>query len=425
MGAIQLRFCTSNFEAMEASRQDGRGRMRSWIALRFLIPSLLLTTLIADAALRFVPPQRIAFRAWEPASLFATAEGWFAPDFRFENDWSYGDLPNLGNLPRFRQYRREVFTTDEFGYRNPPSGGSRDAPAAIVVGDSFAVGCGVSDWDTLSGQLMSRLGGRRVYDGAGGGASWKMTNQLIQRLQMRDGLVIWEVLERSGLPESVRAEASDVSKVAGRIAPPNSETYRTLRGLKIWTQSYLAYSPLSIFLNRGFQKAENGVWLPNPLEKNVVVGRLHNGDNMLFLDSEVKMFYRPLRDSGTYLLEISALVHATGNQLLVLLVPEKYNVYYPLLVEKGESPPEDESRLNHLEKDLRRLGIPVLNLTSQLRSQAEEGLQRREYNYWIDDSHWNHSGIQTAVTAILRTWSDPLGSMDNASVRRNASSAAQ
>jgi hypothetical protein len=411
---------------METSRQHDRGHPRNWMGLRILIPSLLLATLIVDVALRFVPPQRIAFRAREPASLFATAEGWFAPNFCYENDRSYGDLPNLGNLPpRFRQYRREVFTTDEFGYRNPPSGGSNDMPAAIVVGDSFAVGAGVSDWDTLSGQLMTHLSGRRVYNGAGGGAQWKMTNELIQRLHMRDGLVIWEVLERSGLPESVRAERSDFSRIAARIASPNSKMYRTLRALKHWTQSYIAYSPLSIFLTRGFEKVENGVWLPNPLEKVVLVAQLRNGDSMLFLDFDVQSFYRPLHDSGIYLSEISALVHATGNELLVLLIPEKYNVYYPLLSEKGESPPEGESRLDHLEMDLHRSGIPVLNLTSPLRSQAAEGLQRREYNYWIDDTHWNRLGIESATTAILRAWSDHSGSISNASIRRNTSSAAR
>jgi hypothetical protein len=426
MGANLPRFCTSNFEAMETSRQHDRGHPRNWMGLRILIPSLLLATLIVDVALRFVPPQRIAFRAREPASLFATAEGWFAPNFCYENDRSYGDLPNLGNLPpRFRQYRREVFTTDEFGYRNPPSGGSNDMPAAIVVGDSFAVGAGVSDWDTLSGQLMTHLSGRRVYNGAGGGAQWKMTHELIQRLHMRDGLVIWEVLERSQLPESVRAETSDFSKIADRIASPTSKTYRTLRALKHWTQSYLAYSPLSIFLTRGFEKVENGVWLPNPLEKVVLVAQLRNGDSMLFLDFDVQTFYRPLHDSGTYLSEISALVHATGNELLVLLVPEKYNVYYPLLSEKGESPPEGESRLDHLEMDLHRSGIPVLNLTSPLRSQAAEGLQRREYNYWIDDTHWNRLGIETATAAILRAWKDHSRSISNDSIRRNTSSAAR
>src|SRR3984893_8042638 len=188
MGANLLHSCISNFEAMETSCQHDRGRIRSCMRLRFLIPSLFVATLIVDASLRFVPPQRVGFRAWEPASLFATAEGWFAPKFYYQNDRSYGDLPNLGNLPRFRQYRREVFTTDEFGYRNPPRGGGNDMPAAVVVGGSFAAGCSVSDWDTLSQQLMSHLSGRQVYNGAGGfgGARWKTTSELIQRLHMRN-----------------------------------------------------------------------------------------------------------------------------------------------------------------------------------------------------------------------------------------------
>src|SRR5207253_7885150 len=130
MGATLLRFCTSNFEGMETSRQHDRCHPRNWLGLRFLIPSLLLATLIVDVALRFVPPERIAFRAWEPAGIFATAEGWFAPNFRYENDRSYGDLQNVGNLPRVRQYRQEDFTTDEYVYRYPPRGGSNYLPSA-------------------------------------------------------------------------------------------------------------------------------------------------------------------------------------------------------------------------------------------------------------------------------------------------------
>jgi hypothetical protein len=402
---------------MEMFPQNDRGRPRKWMALRSLIPLLLLATLLVDVGLRFIHPEHVAFRAWEPAGLFATAEGWFAPNFHYANDRSYGDLPNLGNLPRFRQYRREVFTTDEFGYRNPPSAGGNDMPAAVVVGDSFAAGCSVSDWDTLSQQLMSHLSGRQVYNGAGGpgGARWKTTSDLIQRLHMRNGLVIWEVLERVALPGSVRDEPSDLPKIVRIMTLQNDETYRVLRGLNNWTGSYLAYSPLSIFLNRGFQKVENGVWLPNPSEKVVLVSQLRNGDSMLFLQDDVQSFYRPVRDSGTYLSEISALVHDSGNELAVLLVPDKYSVYYPLLNEKAQSPPEGESRLDHLEKDLHRLGIPVLNLTSSLRSQAVEGLQRREYNYWIDDTHWNSAGIQTATTEILREWGDRLRSVSKSS----------
>ena len=297
-------------------------------------------------------------------------------------------------------------------------------PAAIVVGDSFAAGCGVSDWDTLSSQLANHLSGRGVYNGAGRDPKWNRTSELIQRLHMRNGLVIWELLERTELPESVQSEPSESGGAITKIASPNSETYLALEESKIWIHSFQNYSPLSIFLTRGIRKLENGSWLPNPLEDVVLVARLQNGETMLFLKLDVQRFYQPVHDKGTYLSEINSLVHATGNELLVLLVPEKYNVYYPLLSEKGLSAPEGESRLDLLEKDLRRSGIPVLNLTSALRSQAVEGLKKGEYNYWIDDTHWNRVGIQTAAAAILQAWSDRFGSVSSDSVRRKAASTA-
>jgi hypothetical protein len=139
----------------------------------------------------------------------------------------------------------------------------------------------------------------------------------------------------------------------------------------------------------------------------------------------VQNFYRPKNDSPNYLAEISALVHCSGNELLVILVPDKYSVYYSLLRDERQSPPEGKSHLNQLEDDLQRLGIPVLNLTSALRFQAAEGLQRREYNYLLDDTHWNRIGIQTATAEILRVWGNHQGSICNTSFGRNASPAGQ
>ena len=405
---------------MKPSLQIDRARSRNWLSLRFLIPALLLATLIADVTLRSVPPGIGYFRAWEPATLFATAEGSFAPNFHYENSRAFGDLSSFGNLPRFRQYHREVFTTDEFGFRNPPSGGTHDTPAAIVVGDSFAAGCGISDDDTLSAQLTSRLLDKRVYNGGSSRPTWKITNELLQRLHMRGGLVIWEVSEREPLPKSVSAEATHFFGAIPITAPPSSEAYRILRGLTQWTESRLTYSPLRVFLGRGFRKIENGAWLPNPPEQHVVIGRLRNGDSMLFLDSEVHNFHGMRDDGGGYLREINDLVRGSGNEFLALLVPDKYAVYFPLLDENGQLPVEGESHLDRLEKDLRRLGVPVLNLTSALRSQAVAGLQSREYNYIIDDTHWSRLGIQTAATEILREWNNRPTSASNASIGRGS-----
>ena len=406
-------------------RQDDHGQSRKRMGLRFLIPTLLLATLIVDVILRIFAPGFGSFRAWEPANNFATADGPFAPNFHYYNNRAYGDLSNWGNLPGFRQYHKEVFTTDSFGFRNPPSRGTDAVPAAIVVGDSYAVGSGVLDEDTLSAQLIDRLSNKRVYNGASAQANWNMTNRLIQRLHMRGGLVIWVVSEREPLPKSTYEETPHSHGVDPKPAPSSSESYLALRGVSQWTYSHLDYSPLRNFLSHGFRNVENGTWLPNPQGKTIIVGRLLNGDSMLFLNSEVANFYSPKYDSPDYLSEINALVRASGNELLVLLVPDKYAVYYLLLSEKGQSPPAGESRLNQLEKDLHRLGIPAVNLTSPLSSQAAEGLQRREYNYAIDDTHWNRLGIQTAAIEVLRAWSNPLGSISDASIGRNAIPALQ
>ena len=129
------------------------------IKIRFLVPMVIFFSVPADASLRFVPPQRIAFRAWEAAGLSPTAEGPFTPNMVYQNDRSYGDSQISGNAPSRRVYRQEHFTTDAFGFRNTSAAENRPIKF-IVVGDSYAAGSAVSDSETLSSQLaeMSQTG---------------------------------------------------------------------------------------------------------------------------------------------------------------------------------------------------------------------------------------------------------------------------
>src|ERR1700675_2034158 len=62
---------------METLRQSDPRQPRRWTALRVLIPWIIFSSLILNVALRFVPPQWMAFHAWEAATLYATAEGDF------------------------------------------------------------------------------------------------------------------------------------------------------------------------------------------------------------------------------------------------------------------------------------------------------------------------------------------------------------
>jgi len=78
--------------------------------------------------------------------------------------------------------------------------------------------------------------------------------------------------------------------------------------------------------------------------------------------------------------------------LWVVLVPSKYTVYRPFLVDHPPAEPGPGTYLGRLEHALRAAGIPVLNLTPFLSDEAARHLRQGEYLYWLDDIHWNARG---------------------------------
>src|SRR5438132_5126668 len=155
-----------------------------------VIPALLVAVLLVDIALRFVSIDPLTFRAWEAMERYRPPGAAFEPNRRYYNSRSYGDLAAVGNLRELRQYRTEVFTTDALGFRNAAH--VLDAEVgAILVGDSFAVGSGVRDEETLSSSL-SRLWGCVVYNVGSEipGVGPDQIPAIARRLSMRSRLVI-------------------------------------------------------------------------------------------------------------------------------------------------------------------------------------------------------------------------------------------
>jgi len=219
---------------------------------------------------------------------------------------------------------------------------------------------------------------------------------------MKGGLVIWQQSERNELPLSIgdNDERSyyDI-RALGLVFRPDSQIYQRLQGLGRCARGYIRYSPLKILLTRGFKKLENDVLLPNVAASAVVTGKLRNGDEMLFLRSEIENSRQTRTASTRLLVELNSFVVSTGNQLLVLLVPDKYRVYRSLLADPARAP--ESAYLSRVAADLRRANVPVLDLTEPLQIQATQGLWNHEYNYRIDDTHWNPVGVQTGVQQIL------------------------
>ena len=91
-----------------------------------------------------------------------------------------------------------------------------------------------------------------------------------------------------------------------------------------------------------------------------------------------------------------------GFQLKVVLVPDKSTVYGPLLAEPLPSADGAARFLDDLAADLQDRGVNTVSLVGPLRQAAASGLDRGEYVYWRDDTHWNPRGIRIAAEAIER-----------------------
>jgi hypothetical protein len=87
---------------------------------------------------------------------------------------------------------------------------------------------------------------------------------------------------------------------------------------------------------------------------------------------------------------------------VVVLVPNKYAVYAPLL--RKPEPPRPSRRLDRFAAALRASGIQVVDLAGIFERRAAEELDRGGYLYWKDDTHWNAQGIQLAADEIARAW---------------------
>jgi hypothetical protein len=371
-------------------------QLRSKVELGHLIPLVLLLAFAADIASRFISYDTVSFRAWEALGRYARSGigGPFEPNRRYVSDRSYGDLAAMGNLPEYRQYRRQVFTTDAFGFRNQPA--AREViPAAILFGSSFSIGASLTDDETLSAQLGAIMG-RGVYNAAGGNLEDEdQFVALLKRLRMTSGVVICEYVDTAPIPVSTGLPppkyADRREALLHRYAPRLIRFYPKLRG-------WLAPSPLELMLFTRLKLLKNDSLLPNPYASTVKRDVLANGDGILFYPDSSAHSSGEAAQAAKYWKGLQQRLRAHGLSLLVVLVPGKAQVYAPLT--RSPPPVQTPTFLESLDQDLRAANVPVVDLSEPFRTAAREGLESRHYIYWRDDTHWNADGVALAAQQI-------------------------
>jgi acetyltransferase AlgX (SGNH hydrolase-like protein) len=359
-----------------------------------MAPLILLLGLSVDIGSRFASYDLVGFRAWEAMTRGTGMEGNgpFVPNGRYVNAHAYGDLAALGNRPDLRQYRREVFTTDEFGFRNPTDSVHQRYDVAIG-GTSYAAGSSVSDDETLSARLATELS-RPVYNAGGLPIDrWRYV-PVVERLGLRNGLLILEYMESAPAPGSVPVPHGKAEEVKRRLAAFCGPRYSDVRG-------WLAQSPFQLLLFKLFKRLENDCVLPNVFSRRVVPGQLINGDPILFQAEQVNA--HPSRAavaaSVAELTAMSAALAGRGTKLLVVLVPSQFHVYGPLVATPVASA-SDRTYLDEIGHGLSTAGVLFVDLSEPLENAARNGLRDHTYVYWRDDTHWNARGIALAAHVI-------------------------
>ena len=368
----------------------------------FWAPLILVLALLGDLASRFVSYDHVAFRAWEAMTRGRPTGlgGMLAANRQYTNDRSYGDLAAMGNYPSLRQYRREVFTTDEFGMRNRPA--ARSKPwGGIVAGTSFSVGSGVGDDETLSARLGQMLD-TPIYNAAHGNIGDEhQLRRMLERLQLKDGVVVLDMTDGAPLPSlselKPEQEGAPSDGWEARFGSRARQFYLIRNTLRAW----LAQSPLKLTIYQGFKRIEDDVIFPNRFADLVVREELSNGDPVLLGAFQIGMQYSPaaIAEAASFCQGLATMLRRYHMDLLVVLIPSQYRIYGPLL----RHPRERFGTvpiLDGIESGLRAIGIPVLNLTPVLATAARDGLAAHRYVYFRDDTHWNAQGIALAATAI-------------------------
>ena len=356
-----------------------------------LIPALLVAAFFSDRALRRVPLEWTVERPWEP--MLRNDAPSFLPSQSVLSARSVGDLVVIGNLHGVSDRRTERFTTDSLGFRNPPHLAMRPRVDGIVLGDSFVWGVGLDDSESLTVQLYNRHGLTFYNAGSTLNADHSWVMDLIQRRPVQGGTLVYVFAERRPLPEIATGTAK-ASGLLPALFGPWTLAVERLRSAQD------GYSPLQVWSERAMRQLQDDVWLPNSRASYVAVETLSDGRPMAFFKEEIAAVTAKRAVNVEYWQELQRKLGEYDVRLLVMLIPSKYGVYYPML--RAASYPAPFDYLAELQTALEAQSIRTLNLGPVFRKEAAERYAKGEFIFWPYDTHWNPTGVAIAADALAQ-----------------------
>ena len=365
------------------------------------IVACLATTLcvtFSDLVLRplsqrnlYYRPDEMFIRSWPPNSTLAR----YVPDASFTG-MTYGDLAAKTGALELRDPREVEFVTDRNGFRNRPAAADEEIDL-LLLGDSFGVGTGTTQDETLAALLHAKYG-HAVYNLSMTGNPYQELVSLIQcpaDLRLKpDATVLWLLYSGNDLFGEFPEGFAPV--VAGR-----------LQQLKTRFATFRNRSPIREYMRRWIWR-----WKPAASAGMVVAKPFPGARTMLFYEPYLWVRTSTLSDITSYtnyprfaatILEMNRYTREQGWRLAVAVVPTKAEVY-PWVV-TGEPPWTGGSHESGFAEAVEQLcasnNVPFLDLQADFIVHARQLFEDHgQLLWWYDDTHWNGQGQLLAAEVL-------------------------
>lgn len=356
--------------------------------------SLVLALFVSELILRIFVPQELTavVNIYEEDSSLKYAHG-----------------PNLSARHRMKDFDVEM-RTNSIGFRDREYSASKPAGVCriLVTGDSFSVGVGVSEEASYPHVLESSLNGG---EGESIGNRWEVINAAVSGYHLRQYVTS---IERYGVKFDVDAVLLGffIGNDFGAGPRPNArmivedgyllgyDKHENVSDESVRVQIRRAYRSFRRFLVTNSHLA---VLVRNnsyPLLYKLKLLDAPYKSNLDYYAVDGVHGLQLYEDTKDLLEEISTYSAKTGISIIVLLIPQRFQVYTDLwhhVVAEVGVPPNDFSfdiPNRRLTAEFDRLGFGYVDIMNVMRAaQAEEF-------YFEHDSHWNELGHQVSGKAL-------------------------
>lgn len=378
---------------------------------RYLFGLLLIPVLLClcDVAFRFLPVHWLHVLPEHEATRRPPAHGTFIPNLHIHYDPWIGETATTANQHPTETRSPIEFSTDDLGFRLTPGVSAHDKVAAVLAnGASFSYGGGLSDSETFPAVFTRKTGlemynaGRFFWDGV----SFEETDWLLNHLGNPHAAVIlmyWE--DQDLVPQQLDGPRSQMDKFGPRLLGKSrylafKHTYKAAFRQE---QAFWFLSPMEVCSTRALKYLSNDVILPNGYKQAAVKLVLPDGKPMLVLDEEVeRVIHNPddamVERNADYFAYFQKHLTARGNQMFVILMPNKYSLYGPALHAPGASVPVPY--LDRVEASMNAKGIKTLNVLTLLKPYAAAEIASGQMSYYREDHHWTPLGVGRVVDAL-------------------------